>query len=65
MNHFILECNEGSKTAGQTVSHFYKVENSICTCVFCGNQVETNYFNLSVNQFNNFDPYQSAVGQRN
>ena len=64
MNHFFLECQEGSRTAGQIVSHFYKVENSVCTCVFCGNKVEKNYFNLSINQFNNYNPFETPVGQR-
>ena len=64
MNHFILECKEGSRTAGQIVSHFYKVENSVCTCVFCGTKVEKDYFNVAMTQHNYFNPYETAVGQR-
>ena len=64
MSHFILECPEGSKTAGQIVSHFYKVENSVCTCVFCGTTIDKNFFNTALNQNNFSNPYVAAVGQR-
>ena len=60
----MLECQEGSKTAGQIESHFYKVENSVCTCVFCGNTVEKGYFNLAMNQHTQIDLSESMVGQR-
>lgn len=66
MSHtFALECLEGSRTAGQIVSHFYKFENEVCTCVFCGDKKEIDYFNMTINQYNNFDPFQTIVGQRN
>ena len=65
MSHFSLECPEGSKQANQIVSHFYKFENSVCTCVFCGDKKEQAYFDLTINQYNNFDPFQTVVGQRN
>lgn len=64
MSHFILECKEGSREAGQTVSHFFKVENSVCTCVFCGNKVEKDYFNIAMNQHAHVDPFEGMVGQR-
>ena len=64
MNHFILECQEGSRTAGQLVSHFYKVENSVCTCVFCGAKVEKDYFNQALNHHFNASTFEQAIGQR-
>lgn len=60
----MLECPEGSRTAGQIVSHFYKVENSVCTCVFCGNKVEKDYFNLAMNQYTQINLSESMIGQR-
>ena len=39
MQHQINQCTEASKTSGKTVSHFYKFEDSLCTCVFCGKKV--------------------------
>ena len=67
MNHFILECARGTEVSGgQTVSHFYKVEENTVMCVFCGQRAERESFNVSMTQIssNNYNPFLTTVGIR-
>jgi len=67
MNQFlnqINQCHEASRTAGKKVSHFFKFEDSRCTCVFCGKQIHLNSFNSIENSISNPDHQLAVVGQR-
>lgn len=64
--HQISTCSEASKTSGNKVSHFYKFEDSHCTCVFCGKQISSHQNSINTLTPPNFDPniQTSIVGLR-